>query len=85
MFIFGFPLMGLQYMANGEALFRMAAENNAVPGWHGSKWRCVCGIENDTRFCPECGAKAPIKPWKCSCGKDCGTNYCPDCGSKAPA
>ena len=84
MFIYGIPLMGMQYMTNGEALFRMAFENNAAAGWHGDKWRCVCGKENDTRFCPECGAKAPVKPWKCSCGKDCTTNFCPDCGSKAP-
>ena len=84
MFIFGFPVVGLQYMTNGEALFRMAAENKDVPVWNGDKWRCVCRIENSTNFCPECGMKAPVKPWKCSCGRDCTSNFCPDCGSKAP-
>ncbi|WP_303803791.1 hypothetical protein [Ruminococcus flavefaciens] len=62
MFIFGFPVVGLQYMTNGEALFRMAAENKAAPVWNGDKWRCVCGTENSTNFCPECGMKAPVKP-----------------------
>ena len=84
MFIYGIPLMGMQYMASGDALFRMAAEAKASYGWHGDKWRCVCGMENNTNFCPECGTKAPVKPWKCSCGRDCGTNFCPDCGAKAP-
>lgn len=84
MFIYGFPVLGLQYMSRAEDLFRMAAENKAAPGWIGDKWRCVCGVENNTNFCPECGAKAPAKPWKCSCGRDCTTNFCPDCGAKAP-
>lgn len=83
MFIFGFPVVGLQYMTNGEALFRMAAENKAAPVWNGEKWRCVCGTENSTNFCPECGMKAPVKPWKCSCGRECISNFCPDCGKKA--
>ena len=84
MFIYGIPLMGMQYLASGDALFRMAAENKAAFAWHGDKWRCICGMENCTNFCPECGTKAPVRPWKCSCGRDCGTNFCPDCGSKAP-
>ena len=83
MFIFGFPIVGLQYMTNGMELFRMAAENKAAPVWNGEKWRCVCGTENSTNFCPECGMKAPVKPWKCSCGRECASNFCPDCGSKA--
>jgi membrane protease subunit (stomatin/prohibitin family) len=85
MFIFGFPVVGLQYMTNGMEIFRMAAENKAAPVWNGDKWRCICGQENSTNFCPECGMKAPVKPWKCSCGRDCTTNFCPDCGARRSA
>ena len=84
MFIYGFPVMGLQYMTRADELFRMAADNRQPRVWNGDKWLCLCGMENSTNFCPECGAKAPPKPWKCSCGRDCNTNVCPDCGSKAP-
>ena len=84
MFIYGFPVMGLQYMTRADELFRMSADNRQPRVWNGDKWLCLCGMENSTNFCPECGAKAPPKPWKCSCGKDCNTNFCPDCGSKAP-
>lgn len=83
MFIYGIPVIGLQYMTNGTELFRMAAENRSAPVWKDGKWQCVCGRNNDTKFCPDCGAKAPVKPWKCTCGKVCDTNFCPDCGTKA--
>jgi membrane protease subunit (stomatin/prohibitin family) len=84
MFIYGFPVMGLQYMTRADDLFRMAAEMHPAPAWSGNVWNCSCGRTNETKFCPDCGAKAPVKPWKCTCGKDCTTNFCPDCGSKAP-
>ncbi|MBR1431219.1 hypothetical protein [Ruminococcus sp.] len=84
MFIYGFPVMGLQYMTRADDLFRMAAEMHPAPAWSGNVWLCSCGRTNETKFCPDCGAKAPVKPWKCTCGKDCTTNFCPDCGSKAP-
>ena len=83
MFIYGFPVMGFQYMTNGTELFRMAAEQKAVQKWNGNKWLCTCGKENETKFCPDCGAKAPVKSWKCNCGRECDTNFCPDCGTKA--
>ncbi len=46
-----------------------------------TRWVCGCGSENTSKFCPECGGKAPIKPWKCP---DCGTEnkgrFCSECG-----
>ena len=46
-----------------------------------TRWRCGCGSENTSKFCPECGQPAPIKPWDCP---DCGTHnkgkFCSGCG-----
>ena len=58
MFIYGFPVMGLQYMTRADELFRMAADNRQPRLCNGDKWLCLCGMENSTNFCPECGAKA---------------------------
>ena len=87
MFIYGFPVMGLQYMTRADDLFRMAAEMHHAPAWSGNVWNCSCGRTNETKFCPDCGAKkpAPAETWDCpSCGcKNIKSKFCPECGTKA--
>ncbi len=57
---------------------------------HNDGWTCTaCGTTRITsKFCPECGAKAPEKPifWNCpNCGvQNITSKFCPDCGMKKP-
>lgn len=46
-----------------------------------TRWRCSCGMENTSKFCPECGRAAPVKPWKCpECGAENEGRFCSGCG-----
>ncbi len=50
-------------------------------------WVCsVCGTENTTNFCGNCGAKKPSGEWTCpDCGHLNTTNFCSNCGRQKPA
>ncbi len=96
----GFMGMGMAQNAGGmnaNDLFAMAQQNKAaaaqtpapaaVPA---DTWKCACGHENaqNSKFCPECGAKRPEekKSWTCpGCGKENTGKFCPECGAKKPA
>lgn len=42
-------------------------------------WACPnCGMQNNTRFCVECGTEKPV--WICACGKVNNGKFCGNCG-----
>ena len=46
---------------------------------------CGSKIDDEARFCPDCGAKkpAPDAGWDCDCGQtNIKSNFCPNCGKK---
>ncbi len=49
-------------------------------------WVCsVCGSENTTNFCGNCGAKKPSGEWTCpDCRHVNTTNFCANCGKPRP-
>ena len=54
-----------------------------------STWDCACGQKgNRMLFCPQCGAKRPVKTntWDCACGQKGNTMpFCPQCGARRPS
>ena len=40
-------------------------------------WKCVCGTENQSKFCGNCGQKQAMCP---DCDKPVTSKFCPDCG-----
>ena len=43
-------------------------------------WTCVCGQQNQGKFCSNCGKPAPKTEWTCSCGQVNSGNFCSNCG-----
>lgn len=44
-------------------------------------WRCACGNQTDTAFCPNCG-KPRSEEWVCECGQRNASPFCRSCGRK---
>lgn len=42
-----------------------------------------CGNRHEARFCPECGAQAPVMTTCTSCGHPHDSKFCPECGAPA--
>ena len=51
-------------------------------------WTCSCGMQNQGKFCMECGTPKPLPPkddsWTCSCGTVNKGKFCMECGSPKP-
>ena len=74
---------------NGMQSFQPAATAvDAPPGQSDSAggWTCVCGYENMSGFCPNCGSKKPTEGCvACGWRPADGTampKFCPECGTK---
>jgi|GEM_PF-1906467 len=60
-----------------------------TPSSENTAWLCICGAQNTTKFCSECGNPKPqrnsdSKIWICQCGFENISNYCSNCGKKKP-
>ncbi|MGN0298059.1 MAG: SPFH domain-containing protein [Lachnospiraceae bacterium] len=79
-----------QQMAQQQAAQQQTKAAASAPANAEESWTCSCGTVATGKFCPECGAKKPVKmaagTWKCS---SCGTintgKFCSECGAKKPA
>lgn len=52
-------------------------------GKNTTPWRCACGTQTATAFCPNCGKPRP-EEWVCECGQRNASPFCRNCGKKKP-
>ena len=45
-----------------------------------TKSTCACGVVFESKFCPECGAKAYEPPKCANCNITVTSKFCPECG-----
>ncbi len=84
----GFMGLGMVNQAGGvnaQNLFEMGNRQNAVSSQN--TWKCSCGCENTSKFCPSCGKPKPEpeESWICSCGTANTGKFCLECGKPRPA
>ena len=74
-----------QQSANNAAKASTEADLQSMGG---TAWQCSCGAYNQSKFCSECGRKAPSTPiYRCDkCGYEPpaaqAPKFCPECGDK---
>ncbi len=73
------------YAMGAEQQQQRAAEQGAQSAPAANTWKCVCGAENNGKFCVECGNPKPAGAWRCACGAENTGKFCPECGAKKPA
>ena len=82
----GFIGMGFAQQAGGVdagALYQMAGQQKTATEAAG--WVCICGAQNDGKFCSECGkAKPADDAWQCVCGATNRSKFCSECGKARP-
>lgn len=85
----GFMGMGLANQAGGVDAHQLFQMGNSSPTKSSSveTWKCSCGSENTSKFCPSCGKPKPepAETWTCSCGTVNTGKFCLECGKPKPS
>jgi len=76
---------------NASQLFQMSEQNKQtqattnVQASPSNAWTCICGQDNTSKFCSNCGTSKPVEVgWTCACGTSNKGKFCSECGAKKP-
>ena len=83
----GFMGIGMMNMNTGNLFGNVAAgtmniQPQTVQKNVENNWKCTCGVENDGKFCKECGNPKEKKCPKCETVNSSETKFCKECGEK---